>query len=308
MKKHLLLGLVLALGMSLAQAQRHRYSVFVGNSDDPTAGDDCSKHLRGYGYSDYSSILRDESTITLPNQSLSIKAGHNGGVQVTTWDKPEYSIKLCKLVASETQDQGRKVLDETRLVVEGNNLHVVTPDREGDEFSVNTLLIVNAPKGATLSMSAINGGVSLNKFTGTAAASTVNGGISLRQSTGTLTATAVNGGISIQDCGGQVTANVENGGIHLALAERWEGKGLEAHTHNGGLMVSVPSNFNAGLEVSGSNHVTFACRGDVCDSAQKTWDDNRRILRIGGPNPLIRATTINGGIVIQDRSHMRAEM
>jgi len=123
-----------------------------------------------------------------------------------------------------------------------------------------------------------------------------------------LTAEAQNGGISIKDCGGEVSAEVQNGGLSISLSERWEGKGLEAHTHNGGLVVTVPRNFNGGLEVTASEHTSIICKDDVCNAGERTWDEGHRVFRMGGANPQVRASTVNGGIVIQERGHARGEL
>ena len=102
--------------------------------------------------------------------------------------------------------------------------------------------------------------------------------------------------------------HVQNGGLAPSLLEKWEGKGLDAHTENGGLVVTIPRNFNSGLEVSGSEHVSIVCRGNACDNGQRTWNNGTRIFRLGNSPAQIHAETINGGIVIQDAKVDRAEM
>ena len=275
--------------------------------NDDGASDDCTEHLRVYN-DDFRTNVRDEETSSLPNQPLTITAGHNGGVQVTTWDKGEFALKLCKQVSANDESQGRRLLAETKLEISGGQVTVRTPEHEGD-FSLGTLLLIKAPKDATLDLSVYNGGVSLNHFAGTATAHARNGGISIKNSSGKLTVEAQNGGVSIKDCGGDINADVQNGGISLALPERWEGKGLEAHTHNGGLVVEVPKNLQAGLEIVGSSHSSIICKDDVCGGAQRTWDDDgRKIVRIGGSETQIRATTVNGGVVVKERGHSRGEL
>jgi DUF4097 and DUF4098 domain-containing protein YvlB len=273
--------------------------------NNDSSSDDCRDHLR-VGDDDYRSNVRDEEVKTIPNQPLTIAAEHNGGIHVTTWDKPEVSLKLCKQIAIDDESEGRRLLAETRLDVNGSNISVHAP--EGDHHSLGTVLLVKAPRDANLNLSVHNGGVSLSGFTGTAEAHARNGGISFRRSSGKLTAEAENGGISIKDCGGEVSARVENGGLSIALPEHWEGKGLEAHTRNGGLVVSVPKNFNGGLEVVASEHTSIVCKDDVCNAGQRTWDNGHKLFRLGGTNPQVRATTDNGGIVIEERGHSRGEL
>ncbi|PYP83387.1 MAG: hypothetical protein DMG65_24450 [Candidatus Angelobacter sp. Gp1-AA117] len=313
MKRAVLSFLVVMLGLWLLQAEqkeeRHHRGGASITTNDNTSSDDCSEHLQVSGR-DSESVVRGEQTQTLPNQPLNIRAEHNGGIQVTTWDRPEFSIKLCKQVASSSDTKGRSILDETKLVVEGATISVSAPSRNDDDndYSLGTLLMVKAPKDANVNLSVRNGGISLHRFSGTAEAHAENGGISVKQSTGKLTLKAQNGGVAIKESSGEITANVQNGGLSLALPERWDGKGLDAHTENGGLVVTIPRNFNSGLEVSGSEHVSIVCRGTACDNGQRTWENGTRMFRLGNSPAQIHATTVNGGIVIQDAKTDRAEM
>lgn len=310
MRKLVVLGLLLPFCAGLARAGNNdgRRNTSI-SMNDTVASDDCRDHLR-VGDEDFRANLRDEESKTVSNQPLTITAERNGGIQVTTWDRPDVSLKLCKQVAVNDENEGRRVLAATHLVINGANIAVQSPDKGDDdgEHSLGTVLLVKAPKNANLTLSVHNGGVSLNGFSGTAEAHAKNGGISFKSSTGKLTAQAENGGISIKDCGGEVSAKVENGGLSITLPEHWEGKGLDAQARNGGLEVAVPKNFNGGLEVVASEHTSIICKdSDVCNAAERTWDNGRKLFRMGGANPQVHAETENGGIVIQERGHSRGD-
>jgi DUF4097 and DUF4098 domain-containing protein YvlB len=307
MKRLIAILLIVPLATWLAVAGDHKNShgSTVSMNDD-SASDDCSAHLRMYN-DDYRAIVRDEETRSVPNGPLTITAEHNGGIQVTSWDQPNFSIKLCKQVAATDEARGRQILAATKLEVSSSTVTVRSSD-SADDHSLGTLIMVKAPRNATLNLSVHNGGVSLNGFTGTADAHADNGGISMKKSSGKLTAEAQNGGISIKDCGGDVIANVQNGGLSISLPERWEGKGLEANTHNGGLSISVPRNLQTGLEIMGSEHTSILCKADACGSAERTWDNRHKILRFGSSATQVRATTVNGGIVVESREHLRGEL
>ena len=302
MRKLVLLGFFLTFCIWTANANERNRTITM---NDDSASDDCRDHLR-VNNDDYRSSVRDEETKTLPNQPLTITAEENGGIQVTTWDNPEFSFKLCKQIAIADESEGRKLLAETHLEINGSKVSIHAP--EESDYSLGTVLLVKAPKNANLNLNVHNGGVSLTNFAGTAEAHAENGGISFRRSSGKLTAEAENGGISIKDCGGDVSAKVENGGLSIALPEHWEGKGLEAHARNGGLVVSVPKTFNGGLEVVASEHTSIICKNDACNAGERSWDNGHKLFRMGGANPQVRATTENGGIVIQDRSQTRGEL
>ncbi len=63
----------------------------------------------------------------------------------------------------------------------------------------------------------------------------------------------------------------------------------------------------AGLEVVASEHTSIICKDQACDAGERTWDSGHKLFRMGGANPQVRATTENGGIVIEDRSRTRGE-
>src|SRR5215813_2830164 len=153
MKRAVLSFLVVMLGLWLLQAEQkeerhHRGGVSISTNDN-TSSDDCSEHLQISGRNS-ESVLRGEQTQTLPNQPLNIRAEHNGSIQVTTWDQPAFSIKLCKQVASNSDTKSRSILDETKLVVEGSTVSASAPSRDDndEDYSLGTLLIVKAPKDA----------------------------------------------------------------------------------------------------------------------------------------------------------------
>jgi DUF4097 and DUF4098 domain-containing protein YvlB len=305
MKQLLVLVLALpvcAVMLRAAEVAPQNSSVTLNDSD----GDDCAQHLRIYN-DDYRASVRGEESRTVPNQPLTITAERNGGIHVTNWDKPEISLKLCKQAAAEDEATARQALNDVKLEINGNDVRITSPESDGQ--SLGTLLLVKAPKGATLDLTVHNGGISVRAFDGVVKAHARNGGIAFIRSTGTLTAEARNGGISIKDCGGDVNADVQNGGLSIRLPERWEGKGLQAHTQNGGLVVAVPKNLNTGVEIAGSEHVSIICKDEVCDNAQRTWDnDGRKLLRFGTGNALVHATTVNGGVVVEAREHTRGEL
>ena len=293
---------ICAVMLRAAETHPQNSSVTLNDSDS----DDCAQHLR-VNNDDYSASVRGEESRTVPNQPLTITAERNGGIQVTNWDKPEISLKLCKQASAADEDTAKQALNDVKLQINGSNVTFTSPEPDG--HSVGTLLLVKAPKGATLDLNVHNGGISVRGFNGVVKAHARNGGIALTRSTGTLTAEARNGGVSIKDCSGDVNAEVQNGGLSISLPERWEGKGLEAHTQNGGLVVAVPKNLDTGVEIAGSEHVSIVCKDDVCNNAQRTWDnEGRKLLRFGTGDALVHATTVNGGVVVEAREHTRGEL
>jgi DUF4097 and DUF4098 domain-containing protein YvlB len=274
----------------------HSLSVSTNNDSD---SDDCAEHMNMWS-DDYSGKARAEEEKAVANQPLKIVAADNGGVHVKQWDRNDIGIKVCKAALGRTDSDAQQLVSKVSLSIQGNNVTVNGPDTDNGRWSA--LLLVRVPKNAQLDLSANNGGISFRRVQVNATAHTHNGGISLDQANGKLDVEAENGGVSVKDCNGDIRVNVRNGGVSLKLAETWTGPGLEARTHNGGLSVEVPRNLKASVEVQGSQHSPIVCRDSVCKAGQRTWDDDgQRILRFGSGTPVIRTSTVNGGVVVKSR-------
>jgi DUF4097 and DUF4098 domain-containing protein YvlB len=75
---------------------------------------------------------------------------------------------------------------------------------------------------------------------------------------------------------------------------RWEGEALDVRTTNGGVSLSIPSNYSAHLEtgtVNGRISVDFpiTMQGDITKEVA---------VNLGSGGPTIRAMTTNGGVRI----------
>ena len=303
MKKIFVLPLAILILSPLAFAAdgKHYTNITSNNSDS----DDCQDHLKMYS-DDKPAQARSEETITLANHPLRVTASRNGGISVKNWDKQEFQVKICRVAAAMTESEAQQVLVKIRLNSQNGAVSVDGPDANSDDYnnhdySWSAVLIIRAPVGSTMDLNSQNGGISLNRVSANVTAHSQNGGITLRETTGKMDVEARNGGISIKDCGGNVKATVQNGGLSIELGESWKGEGLDAKTHNGGLVVSLPKNFQSSLEVASSGHSGMICQSEACDGGQRTWDDNGRIFKIGNSAPVIHASTVNGGIVIKSR-------
>jgi DUF4097 and DUF4098 domain-containing protein YvlB len=286
----LLLACVL-LGSSAFAHDRHSISIST------TDAANCEDAIQVHGTN--LSVVKGEQAEAAPNRPLKVTAYRNGGVQVRTADRQDFSIRLCKAAVARDAAVAQAMLAKILLSVRDGVVSVQAPESsESSEREVVAMLMIEAPRGATIDMSARNGGISIRDFDGSATARTINGGISVHRSRGKIKVEAQNGGVSIRESSGDIRADVQNGGLSIRLDNEYTGGMLEAHTRNGGLVVEVPPTFRSSLEVSGSQHTSIVCR-DVCDNGQRTWDDDRRMFRMGSGQPVVRASTVNGGVVIQ---------
>jgi DUF4097 and DUF4098 domain-containing protein YvlB len=281
--------------------KRHRHwGGFNINTNNDVNSDACADHIDVYS-DEYPAMVRAEELKILPNQPLRVTASRNGGIHVRTSNRSDISVKVCKVAVASTEQRAKELVDRMKLAARGNDIEVESTESSSDSGQWTALVLINAPTGAQLDLSAHNGGISLVQVNANVTARTMNGGISLKESTGKMNVEATNGGISVKDCSGDVHVEVQNGGLSIDLAEQWTGKGLEASTHNGGLSVKVPQNFKSSLEVASLGHGSVRCNAPACDQGQRLWDDDRRYFRIGSGTPVVRASTVNGGVRISSR-------
>src|SRR3954467_14650456 len=238
-----LLGLLtIALSATVFAGDDHRWGHNLSTNTTNADSNECQDHIHIYS-DDLPASAHNEEVISVGNSPLTVKASQNGGIHVRNWDKNEISIKLCRAAAARTEGDAQRVLGQVHLNNNGGQISVEGPDSNySDDVAWSTVLLILAPRGATLDLSVHNGGISLKGFDANVTGHALNGGIHLNKTTGKIDVEAQNGGISIKDCGGDVKATVQNGGLSIVLGDTWNGTGLDAKAHNGGLVVEIPKN------------------------------------------------------------------
>lgn len=218
-------------------------------------------------------------TVDHPDASIRVDAGPNGGVRVFGWDKPSMLV-VARIQANGDDDAAaRDVAGRIKLDVSASGAHADGPStgrHEGWAVSYDVYL----PRATALDVSARNGGVSVN-------------GVTARQDLST-----VNGGIRLAEVAGDVHAETTNGGVSATLSgTTWQGAGLDLRTTNGGVTLEIPRGYNARLE-TGTTNGGFST--DFPITIQGSL--GRRITTtLGKGGPMIRATTVNGGVRIRAR-------
>lgn len=206
---------------------------------------------------------------------LMVDAGRNGGIAVAGWDRDEIRL-IARIAASSRRGDPR---DLVRAVEIGTGTTIEAsgpPSRRGNVWSASFELRV--PRATALRLRASNGGIQLQDLTGDVNARTTNGGL-----------TIVGGA-------GRVQGTTTKGGLRLELTgQAWDGAGVELRTTNGGVRVRVPEGYAADLEVGTVNggmklEIPVLVQGRV---------DRRLRTQLGAGGALIRATTKNGGVVVQ---------
>jgi len=293
------LSALLALGFTSARASRHHHSVNISGGDRYPANDCSDLRIR---FDERDAVVRSEEHTLTKAQApvLRVSPHTNGGVQVTGWDNDTYSVTACKAAAS--YSDAERILSQITMSVEGGRVSTRGPG--GDE-DWTVYLLIRTPKGATLDMETMNGPLSFYEVDGKLTAHANNGPISIRRFSGDAELTAVNGPISLEGSMGNLRVHTENGPITVDLAgNSWSGQGLTADAKNGPVTLRVPSGYQSSFVVESTHYAPVSCKASICDNARKTWDDDHRRIEYGSGPAMIRLSTVNGPVSVQE-SHDR---
>ena len=214
-----------------------------------------------------------------PRGRLAIDGGQNGGVSVRGDDAGEAVVHARITAEGPSAADAQAVARGVRIVTAGDSVYATGPARQrGRSWYVS--YVVDVPRRTDLAVEASNGG------------------IEVRGVTGRMELNTRNGGMSLTDLGGDVRATTTNGGLRVRLAgRRWDGRGLDAETRNGGVRLEIPDGYAARLEtgtVNGSFNTAIPITVQGRVGQQLSTDLN-------GGGPTIRATTRNGGVSIRRR-------
>lgn len=284
---------VLSLGTLAAQAyagtQHHGISVSIDSEERVTSCD----QLRVRSDRE---IARSEDHITLPGNAARIKAAQNGGIFVYGTDRKDIAVLTCKVAITDEQTTAERMLQLIKTSTEGGQLTVQGPD-DGDWTAY---LVIQAPRDSQLSLSGLNGPISVADLTGKIQVQNTNGPLSIKNSPGEISAEITNGPISYVGGGGDVRLRAENGPIDVKLAgSSWSGKGLDAESTNGPLALKIPTDYLSGVLVETRGYSPFHCSG--CDTARKDFDDTNKSVQFGTGPTVVKLSTVNGPVSINEK-------
>lgn len=237
----------------------------------------------------------EEKTISMAEASpLRIQAHSNGGLQVEGWGKENYSVILCK--GADPNSNAQTLLSQIHLNFQSGELTVSGPPSH-NRWSAH--LLVYAPKGAAMELSAHNGPMSIYHVNGNLNMQTENGPITVSECSGEVNLSAHNGPVTLRGNRGKLNVSTENGPVTLSLnGTTWDGPGLEARAQNGPVSISIPSGYQSGVLVESTGHGPFECQASVCSEGRKTWDDDVKRIEFGNGPAVVRVSTLNGPVSV----------
>lgn len=242
---------------------------------------------------------RGEQTFNIArSQAPTLKAHLSEGVGLTafTGSSSDYVVHACKAASANYSAPGDENLAAIRAEFSNGELRVHTPESE----NWGMYLIVEAPAGVSFDLSSVNGPLDLRELVGSVAAHTENGPLSLDRCSGEVNASTENGPLSVAGDSGRLHVRTQNGPLSVALSgSRWAGGQLEGSTENGPLSLSVAPGYSSGVRVESRGYSPVSCR--ECSGVQRTWDDNGRMIQIGGDPVVVRLSTVNGPVSVGPR-------
>jgi DUF4097 and DUF4098 domain-containing protein YvlB len=237
------------------------------------------------------------ATVPLSAGRLDVEPEANGGVSFERGTGSSYSVTACVAAGATTQAEAQQTADSVRLSIEGSRVRVQAPSRTR---SLSVQLIVETPANADVRAATTNGPIGFRDVSGKFEAHATNGPIGLRNVRGTVLARAQNGPIGVDGSAGDFDLQTSNGPISVNLSgTKWEGR-MDAHATNGPLQVRVPSNYSSGVEVTSSGNSPWTCRHAACRGGNRDWDEHSRTIRFGSDPVVVRISTVNGPVSIDD--------
>ena len=227
--------------------------------------------------------------------SIKVDASPNGSITVEGWKNKSIRIRARVQAKAESEEMAHEILSDIEIGTEKNTIKARGPELFHSKKSWTVSFRLMVPENSDLNLNSVNGGISIHSVHGEIDAETINGGVSIHDVHGDIDAKTLNGGIILAMISGDVKAGATNGGIIATLnGDRWQGEGLDLHTTNGAIKLSVPENYSAELKagtVNGRMKIDFPVkvRGRIKKSINTT---------LGEGGATIEARTTNGSVNI----------
>ena len=269
--------IVLTVSAPLFGAQRR---LIVSSQDHSfVTVDDCA-HFHTHTSSSLPAQAQSEEQRAVPLagvSSLKVSASAEGGVSVRGWDRPVGRVTICKYAVALTQQDADRTLREVTVTVNNGEIKPRGPDAETTRtWWVH--LIVRVPRSSSIDVFSDNGGIAIREMAGRVTARTTNGGISLSACEGTSRVSTENGGISLENITGNTEATTQNGPISIKL-------------QTGALRPTVEARTDGFYDIR--------CRAKACGESQPAHGGSSHYVRIGGALPVVRLSTGNAPILIE---------
>ncbi len=261
----LVAGIVIAAAGSPIGAQRQ----------SATNGDWCANENWGDDREGVCEVR--EFTVPAAGAALTVDATPNGGILVEGSSRSDIAVQARVVATAASEDEARAIASRVQVVATATRVESEGPRNLGRREGWHVSYRLAVPTNTPLSLTSVNGGISVEG---------VNSRVEL---------TTTNGGVKLSRIGGDVEGRTTNGGIDVDLdGNGWDGTGLNLQTTNGGVRLMIPAQYNAHLETgttNGSVNIDFPVMVQGTRTRSLSTD-----LGTGGAT--LRVRTSNGGVRI----------
>ena len=214
-----------------------------------------------------------QQTYPLPAGGVFQLSNVNGSDEVTGWERNEVEVHAVKSVKRHPSDLQRVHIE---VQARASSVAVETRYPQDDGVEVYVEYRIRVPHRVLLSrVATVNGGV---RVTGVEAAGEVR---------------SVNGNVEVLGSAGRLSARTTNGNVRLELRQLDDGGPLVLETVNGSVVLAIPPNAGAELDVRSLNG---DFRSELPVTTKGSFDSRHFRGRLGSGGSLIRISTVNGGI------------
>jgi len=262
------------------------------------------------------SASREESrTLAVPSAGIVSLHNSNGRTRVVGEDRDDIVLNTLKHARAETQEAAEQLLDDIRIDVHTGggllDIEVVVPRRWNRHGSADIEL--RLPRAVEVRVSSANGklclagmrcgvrarssngSVRIDDVVGDIEINTANAKVCCGHTRGRLVARSSNGKIELDHHCGSIDASTSNGLIQ-AIVEQLSSEGVSLATSNGRIVLELPEDPNAEIDVRVDNGVIRSELDLGCDAE----DGNGRLRgRIGRGGCPIKLRTSNGTISLR---------
>jgi DUF4097 and DUF4098 domain-containing protein YvlB len=230
-------------------------------------------------------------------------------------EREDIEVRAAKTARAESAEAARALLDNIRLVhgISGDvlELEVEVPRRWNRRGHVN--LELRVPRSMNTEIIASNGRVAIENLCGAVNARSSNGSVDITDvvgdirvhtsnakvccscTCGRLVARSSNGKIELLEHRGSIDASTSNGLIHACMDEMG-GSGVTLATSNGRIVLELPDEVDAELDVRVDNGVIRNDR-PLCKADRNS--DGRLRGRLGRGGAPIKLRTSNGSVCLR---------
>ena len=270
MRKLLLLGLVLAVGLSVSACD-------VQTSADGHFSFDIAQGKATDTWS---------RTYTVPAGGRFELINVNGRITAETTDGKDVVVEGKRSAKARSDEAAKEMLGklEIREEVGGSTVRVESRPPRMSGFGGHEIeWIVKVPKGLTVDLRTVNGGVRMNGLSGEIHAKTTNGGIK--------------GTNLVID---NLEASVVNGGVEIELGSPLDATDMvELTTVNGGVTFALPSESKAAITaraVNGGVRASDDLKIEREDESSERESRRRLTGTMNGGGARVNVSTTNGGV------------